>query len=531
MSAADEFTLRDMLHRAARWYPDNEAAVDVGQRYTYRRLLDRVLRMAALYHSMGVRKGDRIALMLYPSANHPIALFGAIELGAIPAALHVRESPAVLADVLRRLSPRVLVYDGALDATVDQIRSLVSTITGYVRARSDLTEPSKAISGSDTLIPDDLDRYEMDFEPMALSASEPAVIVLSSGTTGTPKAVIHSHRTLMESARGGVYIWRCQPGDAIVNMLTTSFIGWYNLSLPYFNVGAKNVYMSRYDPMTYLQVLQDERGTLAFLIPTMWRMLLRQELGAFDLSHVRLAGFAGEVMDQVTLAQVREKISSHVINIYGTTETGSCSGGTIMFEEDMLREGKLASVGKPLLNADVRVIRPGGTVADEVAPGELGEVIISGPSVASEVWDDPATARRIFEGKWWHSGDLGRIDADGYLFLEGRTDDMIISGGINISPAHVEEVLLAHPGIAEVAVVGAPHEVWGQQVYAFVVRKDEGVTEVGLDAFVKASDLSQYQRPRVYIFLDTLPKTSTGKLNRKALREAKTIVTIQVDAE
>jgi acyl-CoA synthetase (AMP-forming)/AMP-acid ligase II len=229
-------------------------------------------------------------------------------------------------------------------------------------------------------------------------------------------------------------------------------------------------------------------------------------------------------MDQATLNRIRERISPHVINIYGTTETGSCSAGTVMFEEDMTKPGKLSSVGKPLLNADLRVIVPGGDADDEVPPGEAGEVIIRGPSVAGAVWDDAEATRRIFRGPWWYSGDLGRIDADGYLFLEGRTDDMIVTGGINVLPARVEGVLLTHPSVAEVAVVGVLDETWGQRITAFVVCKAEGLDAEQLDRFVRDSDLSDYQRPRSYVMVPALPRTATGKLDRRALRTQGAVV-------
>jgi long-chain acyl-CoA synthetase len=209
------------------------------------------------------------------------------------------------------------------------------------------------------------------------------------------------------------------------------------------------------------------------------------------------------------------------MQIYGTTELGA-SAGAVMFEEDMVGD-RLASVGKPMLNSDMRIIKPGCTRFDELSTGESGEVIVRGPSVASLVWNNPAATSKIFEkdgaDTWWHSGDMGHIDKDGWLYLEGRTDDMIISGGINIMPARVEEVLLSDPDVAEVAVVGISDPNWGQKVKAFVVPSRPGLKEDELEKFMKGSELADYQRPRIYEFLEALPRTATGKINRKALRE------------
>ena len=364
----------------------------------------------------------------------------------------------------------------------------------------------------------------MDFEPMPVYESDPAAIVLSSGTTGIPKGIVHTNSTLTNGARGGVYNYNgLKPSDSLLNIFTTSFVAWYNASLPFFNVGGKVIFRSKWDPKGYLEAVQEEKATVAFLVPTMWRMLFAQgaDSGEYDLSSIKLAAFAGEVMDPTTLQRIQKSISPHLMQIYGTTELGA-SAGAVAFEEDMIGD-KLASVGKPMLNADIRIIEPGGTRHDEFPVGQSGEVIIRGPSVASLVWNDPAVARRIFEpdgaNTWWHSGDMGHLDEEGYLYLEGRVDDMIISGGINIMPARVEDVLLAHPDVAEVAVVGIPDAEWGQRVKAFVVSQGPDLSDQDLDRFMKESELADYQRPRAYDFVEGLPRTATGKIDRRALRE------------
>ena len=524
MRESDQLTVREMLHRAARWFPNNEVAVDETTRYTYRELLDQLQRCAALYHELGVRKGDRVALMLYPSTVHCIALFAAFELGALPVALHVRETAKALAPMVGRLSPRVLVYDASMEEKAKELLDLCPFVTASVRAMSSVPAQLHPEAKPAAEIPADLKNYAMQFEPMPVYESDPAAIVLSSGTTGLPKGIVHTNRTLTDGARGGLYNYNgIKPSDALLNIFTTSFVAWYNASLPFFNVGAKIVFRFKWDPKAYLQAAQEEKATVAFLVPTMWRMLFAQgaDSGEYDLSSIKLAAFAGEVMDQTTLKRIQKSISPHLMQIYGTTELGA-SAGAVAFEEDMIG-AKLASVGRPMLNADIRIITPGGTRQDEVPVGESGEVIIRGPSVANLVWDDPPVARRIFEpdgaNTWWHSGDMGHLDEDGYLYLQGRVDDMIISGGINIMPGRVEEVLLSHPDVAEAAVVGVSDPEWGQRVKAFVISNRADLSDKELDQFMKESELADYQRPRIYEFAETLPRTATGKINRRALRE------------
>lgn len=518
MAERAETNIRQIVHRGARWYPTNEAVVDGVQRLTYAELQDQVRRMAALFHSLGVRKGDRVALLMHPSAAHVIALFGAIELGAIPCALHLRESAELLEAVVERLSPRVLVYDAALDELAGELRRRVPLITGAVRAASAISPPEKLESGSDPLIPRDLARWEMDFEPMPIAEDETAAIVLSSGTTGVPKGIMHSHRALVESARGGAQLWRINARSSIINLSTTAFIGWYNCALPFLNACAKLVFQNQWDPQQYLETCQREQTTVAFLVPTMWRMVMKLPVEDYDLGAIRLAGYAGEPIDAGTLRAIQERVCPDVLNMYGTTETGSCAGGTVLYAEDITNERRLASVGKPFLNADVRIVRPGGSPEEEVAPGEEGEVLIRGPSVAREVWEQPEVARRIFDGPWWRSGDLGGLDEEGFLYLHGRVDDMIVSGGINILPNEIEESVMNHPLVVEAAAIGIPDAERGQRVMAVVVTSGE-VSPEELDTHVLGTGLSRYKRPREFEFMDELPRGNTGKLNRRLLRE------------
>ncbi|MCB1680124.1 MAG: acyl--CoA ligase [Halioglobus sp.] len=513
-----DLTLRDLLHRAAHNYPDNEAVADGVFRYTYAGLLDRVQRMAKLLHERGVRKGDRVALLLPACSAHLIALFGAIELGAIPCALHVRESESILGAILQRLSARVLVCDGAYEETAYTLQVNSALPIGLVFSVSGITPETVHTGGSESLIPQCLDSFELDFEPMPLTADDVAVIALSSGTTGIPKGVMHTHRTLVASARCGAPYMLADERACTINIFSTAFIGWYNCTLPFLYGASKIIYLSRWEPSRYLQTIEQERATVCFLVPTMWRMLLREEPSTYDLSSLRRVGYAGEPMDGATMARIRKEVCNSVLNTYGTTETGSWGGCTVMLPGDYANDNKLASVGRPGEGVEIRVIVPGSSTDDEVARGEEGEVIFSGPSVASQLWEQPQLSRRIFDGRWWRSGDLGYLDEDGYLYLSGRIDDMIISGGINILPGTVEAVLLGHRAVSECVVIGIPDDRYGQAITAFVLCQ-EPVSEQELAEHVAQSSLSGYKKPRRYVFVDELPRGNTGKVSRKLLRD------------
>jgi acyl-coenzyme A synthetase/AMP-(fatty) acid ligase len=512
----DELTLRDLIQRAAENFPDNVAASDDVASYSYSELFKKVQQMAKLLHVHGVRKGDRVALMMPPSVSHLIALFGAIELGAIPVALHVRESESILAEVLQRLSPRVLVYDGAFDEKAGLLCELVPLITGTIRSVSGITPQDKMASAQEVLIPGDLDKYELDFEPMPVLAEETAVIALSSGTTGIPKGIMHSHRSLVASARNGALYVQATESSTSINIFTTAFIGWYNCTLPFIYGASRIIFISQWDPQCFLQTIQDEKVTVFFLVPTMWRMLITEDIDAYDLSSLQRVGYAGEPMDRSTMAVIREKICAKVVNTYGTTETGSWGGCAVMQPEDYASNKNIESVGKAAAGVEIRIIEPGGSTEQILAAGEEGEVIISGPSVASQIWEQKDIADKVFDGRWWRSGDLGVMDEDGYLFLRGRLDDMIISGGINVLPGQIEETILNHPAVNECVVLGLPNEKWGQQITAFILKKAE-VSAEELTEYVDKSTLSAYKKPRAYYFMEQFPRGNTGKVSRRLL--------------
>ena len=245
-----------------------------------------------------------------------------------------------------------------------------------------------------------------------------------------------------------------------------------------------------------------ERITHVFLTPTLWRRLLDADLAGIDFSSVRQVGFAAEAMDATTLARLRARISPNVVQMYGATETGAAA--TCIFAEEMVGE-RLASVGRPMLNGDLRIVVPGGGPDDEVANGETGEILVSSPSLAAGIFDDPAmtAARFIVDGerRWWRSRDLGRVDRDGYLFIEGRHDDMIISGGINIMPARVEEALLGHPGVAGVRRRRHSRRGMGRAGLGLRgclgSRRSMPTRSTGMS---RKSGLSSYQRPRALRF-------------------------------
>ncbi|MBT7952203.1 MAG: long-chain fatty acid--CoA ligase, partial [Gammaproteobacteria bacterium] len=318
--------------------------------------------------------------------------------------------------------------------------------------------------------------------------------------------------------RNGALYTEATEDSTTINIFSTAFIGWYNCTLPFIYGASRLIFISQWDPQGILETIQNEKVTVFFLVPTMWRMLISNNIEDYDFSSLQRVGYAGEPMDSSTMIVIRDKICSKVVNTYGTTETGSWGGCTVMLPEDYESGINLESVGKAAEGVEVRIIEPGGRTDHVLAAGEEGEVIFRGPSVASQIWEQKEVADKIFDNGWWRSGDQGVLDEDGYLYLQGRLDDMIISGGINVLPGQIEETILAHPAVNECVVLGLPNEKWGQRITAFILKKEE-VSAEELAEHVDNSSLSTYKKPRAYYFMEEFPRGNTGKISRRKLFE------------
>jgi long-chain acyl-CoA synthetase len=521
MSVGLPLTIPNAFARNARWFAGGEAVVDSATRLTYADLDALSLRAATLLASLGAEPGKPLALLCPPSAIYLVAWLGAVRLGALPMALHTRESAATLAAICRKMQPRVLVYDSSLEELASGLSAHYPELGALIEAHSALPAKRAGAARPAAAIPDDLNGIEPTVRLATPREDDPAIIVLSSGTTSVAKGVVHTHRGLIENARSNLYMYQgILSGDRSLVPLSTAFIGCYNGWFPFLNAGACTIFMEHFDLTEVPRLVREERATHVFLTPTLWRRILNAEDAGTNFRSVRLIGFAAEPMDAATLKRLRERISPNVVQVYGSTEAGAAA--TSITAEEMLGE-RLISVGRPLVNSEIRIVVPGGKPDQSVRCGEVGEVLVSSPSLAAEICGDPEATAAAFvidgERRWWRSRDLGRMDDGGYLYLEGRRDDMIISGGINIMPARVEDVLLAHPGVAECAVVGVPNPQWGEEVQAFIVGRDPKLDAAAMEVHVRASELSAYQRPRVYHFVRELPRTSTNKVLRRTLRE------------
>jgi acyl-CoA synthetase (AMP-forming)/AMP-acid ligase II len=290
--------------------------------------------------------------------------------------------------------------------------------------------------------------------------------------------------------------------------------------LPHAMVGGTNVVLGRYTAEETLESIASERITTLFAVPTqIQEMLFHPIFRDIDTSSLRLITTGGAAIASATMQRVIEEFCPGIYNGYGMTEA---SLTLVLHPEDALR--KLGSCGKPTLISECRVIDIGADSPPSatVGPGEVGQLIVRGPQAMAGYWNRPFETSKKLRAGWIYTDDLFSRDDDGFYFFHGRADDMIVSGGENIYPREVEEILYRAPGVQEAAVLGLPDEKWGQIVVAYVVLSDQGVSAEALDTYCKASqDLAPYKRPKKYVFLDQLPTNPSGKvLKRELLADA-----------
>ena len=449
---------------AAERNPEAEAVVEGGIRLTYAELRERAARIAGGLADAGVTRGDRVAAVVRCRHESALLYWGCQWLGATFVPLSPRVSAADLA-YCREDSGAVLF----LEADVD---------LGPLRA---------------------------DEHPGALDADEgdESLMLYTSGTTGRPKGVPRSHRADRAGGLSQVVQHGYRYGDRTLGVMPLYHTMGMHSLLAMHLVGGCYVCQPDWDAEAALGLIERERITSLYLAPTLFHDLVwHPRRDDFDLSSVETLAYAGAAMTGALVERCVEVFSPRLfVNHYGSTEIY-----TYAVHRD--QSAKPGCAGRPALNARLRL-------------GESGEILchLSSDEAFAGYWNRPDADEQAIRDGWFHTGDVGRLDEDGDLWLEGRVDDMIISGGENVHPLEVEDVLSRHPAVREVAVIGVPDDRLGQHVAAIVVAEEE-VTAEELDAHCLASDtLARFKRPREYRFVAELPKSPSGKILRRVLRE------------
>jgi acyl-CoA synthetase (AMP-forming)/AMP-acid ligase II len=503
-------TLSDLFIRSAQWRGRDELFVDDEHRITGTAALDQALRMAQGFADDGAVQGEVIAYLCRSSARHAVAWFAAPLSGRIACSLHVRETTERLGQALAWLDARILVHDDDLEPQAD------AAIAASGHAIKRISIGGRGGAGYDWIV---ATAGHFDVAAHRPKPADIAAIVLSSGTTGRPKGIMHSQNTLLEAAKGGqVVMGPITPDSATLLYMQPSFAAWPIIVLPFVAGKAKVCFGKAFTPAAFLQSCARERITKAPLVPTMWRMVFEANPENYDLSALTLVSISGEAPAPSDVRQLHDRICRNIACAYLSGEAFTASG-VMANTRDLMERGKIGSSGRPVVGADVKILNPGGDFDDEAPNGETGEIAISGPSLAVGYWKDPKLTREKFRDGWWRSGDLGRLDADNYLWVLGRIDNVINTGGIKVSGEEIEHALLAHPCIAQCAVVGQPDPALGQRIEAYIVARGAAPLHGELDLFLRSEcHLAGFKIPKAFHLVDALPTGPTGKLYRRALR-------------
>jgi len=507
-------------HNVARWLDrhaeiagERRALLDGERDLDYAALCDRTLRCAALLHDAGVRRGDRVAILLGNRSAYLEAVFAAARLGAIAVPINARFTAPEIQRILDDAAPRVLVHE--------------STLAERASAASEHAPPSSleriACGGSDDPYQEALRAAHprRDLEPV--SPEDPMLLLYTSGTTGAPKGALLPHRkTLFNSLNAQLFFELTRRDRTLVPLPLFHSFGLLILALPTLYVGGSVHLMPRFDPDAVWQAVDRERITLFGGVPTMFQALLeRLERGPTaglrrdSLKFMFTAGAA--VSAELVLAF--EKRNLVLKQGYGQTETSILC---CLDARDAIR--KAGSVGRPVFHAQLRVIDP-ETLAGpierwrDVAVAEIGEIVVRGPITFLGYWNAPAATAETLRGEWVRTGDLASVDAEGFFTLVARARDMYISGGENVYPAEVENVLAEHPAVREIAVIGIPHPKWGETGRAYVVPAAERALDSEALLRWAGERLARFKLPSEFVVVDALPRTASGKVQKHRLAE------------
>ena len=508
--AARRMTLDVQLARTARKAPDALAYVYGERRMTFAELDERVTRLANALADRGVGRGDRVAVLMTNRIEVVESYLASSRLGAIVVPVNFRLVAEEVAYILSHSGSVALVVN-------DELAELATT------DRADAYDLKFVLQVGDAPLEEGAERYEG-----ALGAAsavvpvveadddDPAVIMYTSGTTGRPKGAVLSHHNLTMNTFNMIIENRISTGDEVwLSGLPLFHIGGLNGILPYLMVGGTTVMLptGNFDPALVVDLMERERVTGCYLVPTQWQQVCALPgIRERDLVLRRISWGASMAPPSVLQAMAETFPGVPNSNAFGQTEMSSV---TCVLPGELAVE-KMGSVGKPVVNVEARIVDDD---MNDVPVGETGEIVYRGPTVLQGYWNNPEANAEAFAGGWFHSGDLCRMDEDGFIYVVDRKKDMIISGGENIYSAEVESVLDRHPKVAEVAVIGIPHERWVETPMAIVVPTDpdDPPTEEELVAHCR-EHLASYKKPGAVAIVESLPRNAAGKVLKTELR-------------
>jgi len=486
----------DLIGFACSRFPDRDAVIAAGRSLTFAEVDERAARLAAVFTSRGLVPGDRVAILAMNEVEYLEVQVAAMRAGLILVPLNFRLALPELAYIIGDASPSLLICGSGYAAAGERLKVAEQLVLGgsydEALARSDRSSGTAPIR-----------------------AGAPSTILYTSGTTGRPKGAVISNHALFARINANLFEYNVSSDDRFLQCLPLFHIA-SNVTSTYAYAGASQVLLPNFDPALLLETIVRQRITVVLLVPTMINAVVNYPgVADFDLGTLRQIAYGASPIPPVVLQHAIRIFGCGFVQLFGMTETSACTVLRPADHDPDRHPGLLASAGTPALSFAVRVVDDDDR---DVAAGAVGEVICRGPAVMDGYWNNPeATAAALRHG-WMHTGDVGYRDADGYLFISDRKKDMIVTGGENVYPREVEDVLFEHPQVLEAAVIGVPDERWGERVHAVLVSTAGAGLDVAEVLSFARDRLAGYKVPKTAEIVTALPKNATGKVLKQELR-------------
>jgi len=508
------YTLGDIPRTGAMLHPDNIAVVFEGKRSTYKEFNERINRFANALVDLGCKKGDGLAVMAENCDKYLEVYFAAAKIGVRVTPINVRLGDDEIVFIANDSETTFFVVGEGYEEKVTQLKDRLGSIKTWITLNNPLAgflDYEKLLEKSSAVEPD-IDTYDVQEDDLA-------ILMYTGGTTGLPKGVMMSHRSAIMSGMMAALSFGFTEDDSTCFVLPIFHVSWWPI-LAIMCVGGKVCINRRPDLEKIFKLIEDEKCTHMNLVPTIYGWMVDYpNVGKYDLSSLRLLSYAGSPFPVEVLKKCIRKFGNKFAQGYGATETAGAAISELGVKYHHLEGEKskyLASAGKPAAHARVKIVDDDDKT---VGPGEYGEICVTGKHIMQGYWKNPALNAEVLKGGWYHTGDMGYMDEAGYIFMTDRKADMIISGGENVYPKEVEDIIYQHPSVRECTVVSAPDPKWGEVVQAVVVlHPGKEATEQEIIEHCK-KNLAGYKCPKAVAFWTDIPKTVVGKMIKKDVKK------------
>ena len=504
--------LTQVLDRAVRFFPNYTATICGEHRQTFSELRTRVDRLAASLQSMGVAQGDRVGILLLNCHRYVESVLACFEIGAVIVPLNTRLAAEELCFIINDAECKVMIVDESLVSEIESVRPRLETVTAFIGpSHEGYLNYEEVIQSAKTTakraVPDE---------------NDVAALFYTSGTTGIPKGVMLSYRNIWMNALHSMIALEIRPHEINLHTAPMFHLADFPTILTSVMAGGAQTFLKKFDPTAFLQIVERERVTAVLLVPTMINYVVNHpEISKFDISSLKRIFYGGSPIP----AELAKKSISTIpgcafIQGYGQSESSPLLS-VLTFTDHITdpadpRSKRLTSCGRAVIGVEVEVFDEND---QPVKPGEIGEIVARGPNVMLGYWKRPDDTAKTLRNGWLHTGDLGMVDEDNFIYLVDRNKDMIVTGGENVYSTEVENALYTHPAVREAAVIGVPDPKWGEAVKAVVSIKSGHTLESKELIAHCATKLAAYKIPKSVDFIDELPKSGTGKILKKVLRD------------